>query len=296
MNCQARTAPPPTATHADDRLTRLARPALAFYWIALAVATHWPRLQILEPSDSLVRQAFGPDKIIHATAFAMLMLGLYLARPLGRHAQPRTQALLAMLIAVPYALLDEYTQQWFGRNSSVADAMANVIGILGMYLILTAGPAPRPRKRWPTLAARVAWLVLGPGLAYLTLSPHANPLILRIYQLLGLPLGAADKIAHVSLAMLLLWLLALAAPAGRSRPRLSAAIAIVAMGLAGSVIELLQHHTGRGFSPTDIQAHQTGVLIALGGWTILRIGITLSAMHARSTRKRPGLAKRPAHA
>src|SRR5690606_25935072 len=98
----AQTRQPPAARWAQ----RWARPALAVYWVGLAVASHWPRLEL----GSGYAGIFQPDKIFHALAFAGLTWLLTLARPLGRTASNRLTALTACLIALAYAVLDEASQ------------------------------------------------------------------------------------------------------------------------------------------------------------------------------------------
>lgn len=102
--------------------------ALAVYWLALFATTHLPIERLPEPvADS--------DKLIHFTAFAGLaaLLWLFLrARPGG--ATVRTAALAAAVL-VPYAILDEYTQQLVGRHTDVLDGIADVAGITCALLV-----------------------------------------------------------------------------------------------------------------------------------------------------------------
>lgn len=97
------------------------RIALAVYWLALFATTHYPRVYVPDEVPS-------SDKIIHFTAFAGLAALFWLALAARR---PLTNASvgIAALVLIPYATLDEYTQQFVGRHSDIADWVANVAGI-----------------------------------------------------------------------------------------------------------------------------------------------------------------------
>lgn len=98
------------------------RVALPLYWIALFASTHYPTVQLPD-------QVPSNDKIIHFTAFGVLAALVWLfLRARARGATAKT-AWLAALALVPYATLDEYTQQFVGRDTDIADWIANISGI-----------------------------------------------------------------------------------------------------------------------------------------------------------------------
>ncbi|HEX7011010.1 MAG TPA: VanZ family protein, partial [Phycisphaeraceae bacterium] len=262
----------------------LARPLALAYWLALAVGTHWPGLNLGYSLDVV----FQLDKILHALAMGVLMLGLAWARPLGSLAAWPAQALAACLIASAYAVLDELSQGWMDRIVSPADAVANLIGVLGAYLVLTARWV-RPYPRWAIILARLVWLLIAPGLVLLVTLPVGNDIILAVFRYLGL-LGVmqADKTSHFVLAMTLTWLLAVGCPAGRRRQRLSAAVTILVMAASAPIIEVVQRRTGRGFELADVYAHQLGLLAGLTLWSMLSAARSLAAAasHQRASENR----------
>ena len=94
---------------------RAFRIVLPAYWVLLALATHWPTVAIPGPFE-------WRDKVVHLVCFGILAF-LFI-----RFATPRLGIALAVL--VPYAALDEYTQQFVGRYTELADWFANVAGIV----------------------------------------------------------------------------------------------------------------------------------------------------------------------
>jgi VanZ family protein len=122
---------------------RLALPA---YWVALAAATHYPRVRIPGELPS-------SDKILHFAAFAILAFLIW--QVLARRARPLTAASVWIVaaIAIPYAAIDEYTQQFVGRYTELADWVANTAGIVCTLSVLElrrritaarrSSPAPR---------------------------------------------------------------------------------------------------------------------------------------------------------
>lgn len=108
--------------------TALVRLALPLYWIALAIATHYPTVQI--PGAFEWR-----DKIVHFATFGILawLLWHFLTRT-----RPATSTTIwrALAVLVPYATLDEYTQQFVRRNTELADWIANIAGIVTALLVM----------------------------------------------------------------------------------------------------------------------------------------------------------------
>lgn len=88
--------------------------ALGGYWILLFVATHYPRVRI--PGELP-----HSDKIVHFGAFGTLALLFWIAT--------RARIWVAATILIPYAALDEWLQQYFGRFTDLLDFVANTIGI-----------------------------------------------------------------------------------------------------------------------------------------------------------------------
>ncbi len=103
--------------------------ALAVYWTALLVATHWPRL---EPPLDMPHS----DKYVHTAAYAGLALLAAGAWSLHRPLTWRAAAGLLVGLSV-YGALDEITQPITSRHADVADWLADIGGtLLGMAAFL----------------------------------------------------------------------------------------------------------------------------------------------------------------
>lgn len=100
---------------------RLCQIALVGYWLVLVIATHIPSETVPLPGD-------GIDKAVHFVAFAVLSL-LVAAVWLGR-SRPISAWQLFVIWAgvVIFAALDEWTQDFVGRYTSLADWVADAIG------------------------------------------------------------------------------------------------------------------------------------------------------------------------
>jgi VanZ family protein len=111
------------------------RVALPAYWIALFAATHYPRVPV--PGELP-----HSDKALHFAAFGLLALLLW--RRLAARDRPLTarSVWIAALVLGAYATLDEYTQQFVGRYSDLADWAANLAGIACVLAALEL------RRRW----------------------------------------------------------------------------------------------------------------------------------------------------
>lgn len=102
------------------------------YAVVLAVLTHWPRLTIRAPIDR-------PDLWIHAGVFAAWTVLLDLSG-LVRFGRSRLgQLALLVIVAMGYAALDEWTQQFVGRHTAMDDLLADWIGIGLGILVLVVG-------------------------------------------------------------------------------------------------------------------------------------------------------------
>ena len=134
---------PPNAPAHEAPYRPLARPMLAVYWPALAIATHLPGDAIERIGD--LRELLA-DKLLHFGAFGLLTAMLVGASPLGRHRRGHVaQALAAGLIAMLYAVLDEATQPAFGRTADAMDLVADFtgVGVVTLAALLTPRIAPR---------------------------------------------------------------------------------------------------------------------------------------------------------
>jgi VanZ family protein len=150
------------------------------YWLALFVATHLPRNAPRLPGNP-------PDKLLHFAAYAGLgalvatVLHLAIGRLTLRHLG------MAWLAIAAYGALDEWTQVSVGRDASIGDWLADVIGAaigVGLFSVwdhvrgpvagvpMAPHPPNNPGRSWrgyslkalfavATLAAVICyWLVL----------------------------------------------------------------------------------------------------------------------------------------
>lgn len=255
-----------------------ARRVLLVYWILLAIGTHVPHLGVGEDANQI--GFFQVDKTLHVIAFAGLAWLLYRARIAGRSASDVTTALVAACIAVIYALADEYTQGWTGREVSYSDVVAGLVGIVGVFLILTAGP-PRAKTGRFTRAMRVLTLVAIVGILVIALVPKGNDWVNGLAQPFFQPWPGFDKAGHFYVSAVLTLMLALSQPAGIHHPRRGLFLSILVMGLAGPIIETAQSFTGRGVEMADLYAHQLGLLAAMAALAMLAVFRALCAHFAR---------------
>lgn len=107
---------------------RAFRTLFALYAAAVLIATHWPRLHV--PGAEA-----GSDKLAHFAAFFLWTLLAFTA--LFPPAFTRRSLNRSALFAAAYALLDEASQliPAVGRQASVLDGVANVIGVLAAYTL-----------------------------------------------------------------------------------------------------------------------------------------------------------------
>ena len=111
------------------------RPALAIYWVALAIGTHWPRLHIFAQTGEGL-SGLALDKPVHFAAYAVLTLLIFRASPAGPNSRLITNLAVTALIAAAYSFLDEWSQQWAQRSFSAGDLGANLLGVLGTFVAL----------------------------------------------------------------------------------------------------------------------------------------------------------------
>jgi VanZ family protein len=113
---------------------------LGVYAGALSVGTHWPRLELGDPTRP-------PDKMLHFVAFGGLAFFLWQARYVRR-------VTTLLLIGVAWTALDEITQALpvLQRSFSFEDVVASACGVLAVSAIIAAtrplgGPFARLRRR-----------------------------------------------------------------------------------------------------------------------------------------------------
>ena len=104
------------------------RCALAVYWLTLALATHWPRLDFPNPPMGWM----NADKLVHAAVFALLSWLLVYGRLAGRSAGFKKTLIVGVVIGIIYAAIDESTQGWVARTVSWCDLVANLCGVIGI--------------------------------------------------------------------------------------------------------------------------------------------------------------------
>jgi len=114
--------------------------------LALAVGTHWPRLEI----D--LGGAPAPDKLLHAGAFGLVTLLLWMT---GWIRRPRT----LLLVGLAWAALDEITQGVPGlsRTVSIHDALASAVGVTLATAIVWAIDEVPARRAGLIAERRLRW-------------------------------------------------------------------------------------------------------------------------------------------
>lgn len=257
---------------------RLSRRVLAVYWVLLAISTHTPDPGLGNEFDPL--GMFQLDKAIHVVAFGGLALLLFCSRVLGERAPVISNALAATLIAGSYALVDEYTQGWVGRIISAGDVLAGFIGIIGVFLAVNA-PPPRDRALWITRAVRVVGALAIVFFLVMAIAPEGNRWFNGMARPFFQPWPQIDKTGHFYASVVISLLLAASYPLGVRRPRHSIVATILAMGLAGPIIETAQSYTGRGVEMADLYAHQLGLFSAMLGLSVLAISRAIRTHKAR---------------
>lgn len=102
---------------------------LPAYWLFLAFMTHLPRPEI----PGRIPQS---DKVLHLVAFGLLaLLFWHGTRRRGQPPGPRFVWVAAAVLGA-YACIDEYTQQFVGRSTSLIDLAANLSGIAIVLAVL----------------------------------------------------------------------------------------------------------------------------------------------------------------
>lgn len=125
------------ATECRHRISLRARSGIWLgYWTLLFIATHVPVL----PGAHMPRFT---DKVIHFGLFFVLtLLGGYRHAVSPRPARSRLLLPWAALYAA-YAGVDEWLQQFVGRDTDVYDLVANLVGVAVATALLAALWRPR---------------------------------------------------------------------------------------------------------------------------------------------------------
>jgi VanZ family protein len=103
--------------------------ALAGYWLTLAIATHLPKETTTLPGG-------GFDKAAHLGAFAVLAVLCAGAWPPTIRRRSLSQLLWISILVAVYGAIDEWTQSFVGRQTSLGDWLADVAGAaigLGLF-------------------------------------------------------------------------------------------------------------------------------------------------------------------
>jgi hypothetical protein len=106
------------------------------HWLPLALWAGGILLLSAQPADELPASWFPfEDKLVHAAVYAVL--GALAARAAARAGVGRGAAVLALVGACAFGLLDEWTQRFSpGRTPSLGDWAADGIGALAGFLLL----------------------------------------------------------------------------------------------------------------------------------------------------------------
>jgi len=240
------------------------------YWIALAISTHWPNVSLgLIDRDFPLREVLQADKPIHFTLFAGLMALLLRSGVCGRSTDWSGQCRRALIIVSIYALIDELGQ-WSipGRGVTASDYLSNLLGILSVYVLALS---PREQAPGPIPRRLVGVLVVGiPLMIFMLTTTKAVDLMFDLAQMIQgrRPVGMhpMDTIGHGLFAQVLAMVVISIWPLRCRHPRRTGAVVILVLLLLAPAIEIVQYYAGRSCEPSDIQAHETGVLVALGWW------------------------------
>ncbi len=121
-------------------IMRLASIVLVAYWALIFFGTHIPKASMPSLNAS--------DKVYHCGAFMGLSFLLCWAIPSSRFSLG-TILILTASIALVYAVLDEWTQQFIpGRTCDIWDVAADSVGVaFGLLAYVIARPAIR-RIKW----------------------------------------------------------------------------------------------------------------------------------------------------
>ena len=113
---------------------RWARRLLVIYWPILAIATHWPELQLLVIEDN---KGVPLDKLAHLGCFSVLTLLVFHAALFGRSIPLLYNGIASIAIVSVYGVVDELTQPLsFGRTWDAFDLITDISAAVGTSLFL----------------------------------------------------------------------------------------------------------------------------------------------------------------
>ncbi len=98
-------------------------------WLAAAISTHLPAERIPKTGYS--------DKTLHAVGYAFIA-GTFLLAMWSREVGRKKRFLLAFIILLVYAAVDEITQPLVNRYASIFDWLADTVGV-GLALLADLG-------------------------------------------------------------------------------------------------------------------------------------------------------------
>jgi VanZ family protein len=116
--------------------------SLACYWLGLFVATH-------VPAEFVNLSAQVSDKLSHVAAYAGLAVLLAAALHVTAERLNLRKLGTALALLALYGIVDESTQIPVGRDASIGDWLADLLGAaagLGIFLALSWALAARDRR------------------------------------------------------------------------------------------------------------------------------------------------------
>ena len=257
---------------ATQTLSRWARLLLLGYWVALAIATHWPELIVTGVGEA------GSDKLGHLACFGVLAVLLTYAIAGPKRPPGHLHILYGTLITAVYGILDEWTQGMVpGRHFTLLDGAANVIGALLAGLFMARVAVGRWWSVWGRWVVRVLLLAILVILAIGGFLPKFNwNLLVKQEWLVALGWSDPsrffpfDAVAHVSGPLLLTLLLPPARLLGSRYLAIKNTMLVLIVLLSAPVIELIQYrYLGRTFQLTDMRYHLLGMGGGLAVWALI---------------------------
>ena len=115
------------------------------------------------------------------------------------------------------------------------------------------------------MAVRVAWIAVAAALVWFASRRGADPLV-------GHWPGGQRIVPGLLLGLAMIWLGALAAPAGRSRPRVGILVTMVVVGAVVPMAVFTAGRAGGTIETADLFAYELGLLAALVFWA-LRVAV-----------------------
>lgn len=267
----------PTVTQASKFETEsgsmidIARWQLAAYWGLLAVGCFWPAMS---KNDLMVFQVMSVESMLHALGFAGLLVMMMRARIAGLDVEMNVQAVVALLLAGGFAVLEQKLQPVMHMNPSGINLCTNILGVCTAFLFMTT---PKGMVRMPgfvTWTTRVLLVMALPFLAWIAITLEGGEWMCNMERSYFSP-GMFDDYCHFYAAAAIGILVLLACPLSRRHGRAGVIVAIVGVGAMAPGLELLQHAAGRNMEMHDIVMHMQGLAIAMCVWAGLMGLVTL---------------------